>query len=113
MPQADHQGGYQGGHQASPPPVIEEPSPEIHAAVAAFAEWEASNPKLRGQLICSATVKRGEPIVRGTRIPARILAAIAKMGSSVEEMLQDYPALTQEGVDAALAFASANPRLAR
>ena len=113
MPQADHQGGYQGGHQASPPPVIEEPSPEIHAAVAAFAEWETSNPKLRGQLICSATVKRGEPLVRGTRIPARILAAIAKMGSSVEEMLQDYPALTKEGLDAALAFASANPRPAR
>ena len=43
-------------------------------------------------------------------IPARILAAIAKMGSSVEEMLQDYPALTQEGLDAALAFADANPR---
>ena len=93
--------------------MIEEPSPEIHAAVAAFAEWEDSNPKLRGQLLCSATVKRGEPIVRGTRIPARILAAIAKMGSSVEEMLQDYPALTKEGLDAALAFADANPRQTR
>jgi len=105
----EHPVGYQ-GHPAHQPPQPEEPSPEVQAAAAAFAEWEDSNPKLRGLLVCSATVKRGEPIVRGTRIPARILAAIAKMGSSVEEMLQDYPALTREGLDAALAFASANPR---
>jgi uncharacterized protein (DUF433 family) len=112
MHQMEHQGGYQQGghHQPSPPPVPEEPSPEVQAAAAAFAEWEDSNPKLRGLLVCSPTVKRGEPIVRGTRIPARILAAIAKMGSSIEEMLQDYPALTREGLEAALAFADANPR---
>jgi uncharacterized protein (DUF433 family) len=106
-------GGYQGGHQPQQPhqpPQPEEPSPEVQAAAAAFAEWEDSNPKLRGLLVCSATVRRGEPLVRGTRIPARILAAIATMGSSIEEMLQDYPALTREGLDAALAFVSANPR---
>lgn len=90
--------------------VPEEPSPEVQAAAAEFAEWEEKNPQLRGLLICSPTVKRAEPIVRGTRIPARILAAIAKMGSSVEEMLQDYPALTKEGLDAALAFTAAHPR---
>jgi uncharacterized protein (DUF433 family) len=92
--------------------VPEEPSPEIQAAAAEFAEWEDKNPQLRGLLLCNPTVKRGEPIVRGTRIPARILAAIAKMGSSVEEMLQDYPALTKEGLDAALAFTAAHPRRA-
>jgi uncharacterized protein (DUF433 family) len=100
--------------QPSPqPPMPEEPSPETQAAAAAFAEWEDSNPKLRGLLLCNPTVKRGEPIVRGTRIPARILAAIAKMGSTVDEMLQDYPALTREGLDAALAFADAIPRQPR
>ena len=88
----------------------EEPSPETQALVAEFAQWEDENPKLRGQLLCNPTVKRGEPIVRGTRIPARILAAIAKMGSSVDEMIQDYPSLTREGLDAALAFAAAKPR---
>ncbi|MBI3517717.1 MAG: DUF433 domain-containing protein [Proteobacteria bacterium] len=113
--QPSHQGGQPGGHQPvhHEPLPPEEPSPEVQAAAAEFAEWEASNPKLRGLLICTPTVKRGEPLVRGTRIPARILAAIAKMGSSVEEMLQDYPALTQEGLDAALAFAKACPRQAR
>lgn len=93
-----------------PPPP---PPPEIHAATLEFAEWERNNPELRGQLISNPTVRRGEPIVRGTRIPARILAAIAKMGSSVDEMIQDYPALTREGLDAALAFAAANPRQPR
>jgi uncharacterized protein (DUF433 family) len=91
----------------------EEPSPEAQAAFAEFGQWEDSNPKLRGLLVCNPTVKRGEPIVRGTRIPARILAAIAKMGTSVDEMLRDYPALTREGLDAALAFAAAHPRAAR
>jgi uncharacterized protein (DUF433 family) len=121
-----HQGpqghqGYQGGgghqqppsHQEHHAPVPEEPSPEVVAAAAEFAQWEDKNPKLRGLLICNPTVKRGEPTVRGTRIPARILAAIATMGSSAEEMLRDYPALTKEGLDAALAFASAVPRPAR
>ncbi|HUA53688.1 MAG TPA: DUF433 domain-containing protein [Candidatus Sulfotelmatobacter sp.] len=119
-----YQGGYAGGGQQAPhhaePPMMnqaiqqpEEPSPEVQAAAAEFAEWEASNPKLRGLLVCNPTYKRGEPVVRGTRIPARILAAIAKMGSSVEEMLQDYPALSREGLDAALAFAAAHPRQSR
>ncbi len=114
--QPSQHGGHPGGHQPPvhhEPPPPEEPSPEVQAAAAEFAEWEAGNPKLRGLLICNPMVKRGEPIVRGTRIPARILAAIAKMGSSVEEMLQDYPALTKEGLDAALAFSSDRPRQAR
>jgi uncharacterized protein (DUF433 family) len=117
--QGGQQPGFQGGghappaHQEHHAPVPEEPSPEVVAAAAEFAEWEDKNPKLRGLLICNPTVKRGEPIVRGTRIPARILAAIATMGSSAEEMLRDYPALTKEGLDAALAFASAVPRAAR
>ncbi len=97
-------------HQPPHIQVPEEPSPEVQAAAAEFASWEDQNPQLRGLLICNPTVKRGEPIVRGTRIPARILAAIAKMGSSVEEMLRDYPMLTQEGLDAALAFSAAIPR---
>jgi uncharacterized protein (DUF433 family) len=99
-------------HQQPHIQVPEEPSAEVQAAAAEFAQWEDSNPELRGLLVCSPTVKRAEPIVRGTRIPARILAAIAKMGSSVEEMLQDYPALTKEGLDAALAFTAAHPRRA-
>jgi uncharacterized protein (DUF433 family) len=117
-----HHGGYQGGqppmhhpehHQPHQPIQPEEPSPEVQAAAAEFAKWEDSNPQLRGLLVCNPTFKRGEPIVRGTRIPARILAAIANMGTSVDEMLQDYPALTREGLDAALAFAAAHPRGAR
>jgi uncharacterized protein (DUF433 family) len=102
-------------HHAEHQPQIqvpEEPSPEVQAAAAEFADWEDKNPELRGLLVCNPMVKRGEPIVRGTRIPARILAAIAKMGSSIEEMLQDYPALTKEGLDAALAFTAAHPRRA-
>ena len=99
-------------HQPPHVQVPEEPSPEVQAAAAEFAQWEDTNPQLRGLLICNPMVKRGEPIVRGTRIPARILAAIAKMGSSVEEMLRDYPMLTKEGLDAALAFSATNPRRA-
>ncbi len=110
QPPQHHQPQHQ-AHQVMQQP--EEPSPEAQAAFAEFGQWEDSNPKLRGLLVCNPTVKRGEPIVRGTRIPARILAAIAKMGTSVEEMLRDYPALTAEGIDAALAFADANPRTAR
>jgi uncharacterized protein (DUF433 family) len=111
MHQPMHQAEHQPVHQQPIQP--EEPSPEVQAAAAEFAQWEDSNPAMRGLLLCNPTYKRGEPIVRGTRIPARILAAIAKMGTGVDEMLRDYPALTREGIDAALAFAAAHPRVVR
>lgn len=53
----------------------------------------------------------GNPIVRGTRITVeQILRGLAR-GLSVEQILQEYPQLTPEGVKAALKFAAESVRL--
>jgi uncharacterized protein (DUF433 family) len=48
----------------------------------------------------------GRPIIRGRRItPAMVLAMLAK-GASRQDVLDAYPALEREDVDACLAYAA-------
>jgi uncharacterized protein (DUF433 family) len=58
-------------------------------------------------------VRAGEPVVRGTRIEVHTLADLATQGAPVEELLEDYPSLTPESLDAALAWARVYPRRGR
>ena len=58
-------------------------------------------------------VRAGEPVVRGTRIPVHMLGDLAEQGASPEELLEDYPALTPEALDAALLYARMYPRRGR
>lgn len=51
-------------------------------------------------------VCHGQPVVTGTRIlVSQLLGALAS-GDSRERLLEDYPSLKPEDIDAALAFAS-------
>jgi uncharacterized protein (DUF433 family) len=58
-------------------------------------------------------VRAGEPVVRGTRIPVHMVGDLAEQGASREELLEDYPALTPEALDAALLYARMYPRRGR
>ena len=50
-------------------------------------------------------VGHGKPVIRGTRIMVRnILGALAG-GDSIADILQNYPELTYEDVEAAIAYA--------
>ncbi|HEX6039564.1 DUF433 domain-containing protein [Longimicrobium sp.] len=55
-------------------------------------------------------VRAGEPVVRGTRVPVYVLSDLTAQGASREELLEDYPAITRESLDAALLFAQLHPR---
>jgi uncharacterized protein (DUF433 family) len=48
----------------------------------------------------------GKPVIRGTRIPVEIIVRKLGEGSTVAEVLGDFPRLTEEDVRAALAFAA-------
>lgn len=50
-------------------------------------------------------VMLGKPVIRGTRITVEILLEKLAAGNSIEEILDDYPQLTQEDVLAAMAYA--------
>ena len=48
----------------------------------------------------------GKPVVRGTRITAQTVLEFLAAGDSVEDVLQEYPGLTREDVQACLDYAS-------
>lgn len=50
----------------------------------------------------------GAPTVRGTRVTVSAVLGQLAAGSTVDELLADYPSLTRDDVSAALAFAAAS-----
>ncbi|HOA73724.1 MAG TPA: DUF433 domain-containing protein [Phycisphaerae bacterium] len=57
------------------------------------------------RIVIDPDLHAGEPCIRGTRIPVSILvASLADM--SRDELLAEYPQLTQEDVQAALLYAA-------
>lgn len=50
----------------------------------------------------------GEPIIQGTRVPVRTILASLTEGDRAEDILKDFPTLTEEDVRAVIAFAAAS-----
>ncbi len=48
----------------------------------------------------------GEPVIRGTRVTIRTVLASLAEGARVDEILEDFPTLTEEDVHAVIAFAA-------
>jgi len=51
-------------------------------------------------------VMRGKPVIRGTRIPVELVVRKMGEGASIEDLLDGYPNLTKESVQAALVYAA-------
>ena len=63
--------------------------------------WEARI--VRDPKICG-----GEPVFKGTRVTLRTVLASLAEGDSLEQILSSFPALQQDDVKAAIAFAAAS-----
>lgn len=50
----------------------------------------------------------GEPVIKGTRVMLRTVLASLAEGTTVDEILADFPTLTAEDVRAVVAFAAAS-----
>lgn len=48
----------------------------------------------------------GEPVIKGTRVTVRTVLASLAEGAKDEEILEDFPTLTEENVRAVIAFAA-------
>ena len=59
-------------------------------------ERVTSNPQIMG----------GEPCIRGTRIPVTLVLDWLASGESMEDILEEYPTLTEDDVRAAIAYGS-------
>lgn len=63
---------------------------------------------INGHITRDAQVCGGEPVLRGTRVPLRTILASLAEGATTQEILADFPTLTDEAVRAVIAFAAAS-----
>lgn len=67
----------------------------------------------QSMVIEDAEILSGTPVVRGTRVPVHSVAALFDEGTSVEEILQAYPSLTESQIELASIYAKAVPQRGR
>ncbi len=53
-----------------------------------------------------STVCHGKACIRGTRVMVSVVLDNLAAGQSVEDILESYPSLSEEGVQAAIAYAA-------
>lgn len=56
---------------------------------------------VRDERICG-----GQPVIAGTRVPLRTVLASLAAGDRIEDILADFPTLTEEAIRAVIAFAA-------
>jgi len=59
---------------------------------------------LAERITSNPDVMLGKPVIRGTRIPVYILVEMIGAGETPEDLVDAYPELTLEDIDAAIAF---------
>lgn len=58
------------------------------------------------RIVIDPAVCNGRPVVKGTRITVQTIVEFLAAGDSVEDVLEEYPALTREDVTACLGWVS-------
>jgi uncharacterized protein (DUF433 family) len=67
--------------------------------------------RLRDQYIQrDPEIMGGEPVIRGTRVPVRTIAALIEGGESRDVIREDYPHVPEEAHEVAVLWARENPR---
>ncbi len=60
----------------------------------------------RSRISIDPKVHSGEPCIKGTRVPVKVIVGSIAEGSSFNEILREYPTIKREDVRAALRFAA-------
>ena len=60
----------------------------------------------QGSIISDPEILNGKPVVKGTRISVALILQCIASGMTTEDVLNGYPTLTREGLEAALDFAA-------
>lgn len=63
------------------------------------------NKHLLNRITFNSQVLAGKPIIRGLRISVAMILELLAKGATVEEILEDYPELEPEDIQAALFYA--------
>ena len=62
-------------------------------------------PAIGSEIVSDPSIMSGEPVVRGTRIPAATILAYLRAGRSNREIFEDYPTLPIDGISAVIRWA--------
>ncbi len=57
-------------------------------------------------VVIDPKIHHGEPCIKGTRVPVAILVGSIADGMNFDEVLKEYPQITREAIQAALAYAA-------
>ena len=58
------------------------------------------------RIVSDVKICGGEPCVKDTRIPVRVILSHLAAGDTVEHIVQDFPKLTKDDIRACLEYAS-------
>ena len=61
-------------------------------------------PSLLSRITMNPSICHGKPTVRNMRYPVTMILDLLSAGMSVEELIEDYPALERADISASLAF---------
>ncbi|HEV2647251.1 MAG TPA: DUF433 domain-containing protein [Acidobacteriaceae bacterium] len=81
--------------------------------------WKSVDARLRkladaqSMVVEDPEILSGTPVVRGTRVPVHRVAALFDGGTSVGEIMQAYPSLTESQIELASIYAKAVPQRGR
>ena len=64
--------------------------------------------RLNGRIVREREICNGEPVFKGTRVTLRTVLASLAEGDTAEKILVDFPSLTAEDIQAAIAFAASS-----
>lgn len=65
--------------------------------------------RARERIVSDPDIMGGAPTIRGTRITAQSILGWIEAGDAIDSVLEDYPYLDHEAVEAAAVYAQANP----
>ena len=73
-----------------------------------MSSTDASRADYLSRIVRDPQICGGEPVFKGTRVTLRTVLASLAEGDSIEHILSDFPALSEEAVLAALALSVAS-----
>lgn len=98
------------------PPVIEFPGAlklDLRDTLANVQHKLEELARIKSQVEENPEIRGGEPVFRGTRIPVYMIADFLLAGIPTEELLEDYPSLTEESLEIAAQYTQLYPRRGR
>lgn len=91
-----------------------------HFLTVRFADlWKSVDDRLRKliaaeqMVVADPEILGGTPVIRGTRVPVQIVAALSDTGTPMERILRSYPSLTESQVELASIYVKAVPQRGR